>query len=284
MVIWLRLTFKSFEFWSAKASWLCVSWYSPRVLCTCPPLRVVWVRLQRLHSLAEPANVQPSTRLVNVLLAVAFFALAAPAAAAPPIMPLSEVRSGMRCTGLSVVRGTAISSFNVDVIDVVAGDASTDTPKILVRASGPAVDATGIGFGFSGSPILCPDSAGVRRTAGAISETRQRVREQDRLRLADRADARRARGRPARSAPAARPRAAAVLGAERDRPVSAGAPAADPRRAPARCHRAHRRRPVRWAPSRASRWPREGRCRPRWPEATSAWERSGPSPTATPTK
>jgi len=102
---------------------------------------------------------------------VAFFALAAPAAAAPPIMPLSEVRSGMRCTGLSVVRGTAISSFNVDVIDVVAGDASSDTPKILVRASGPAVDATGIGFGFSGSPILCPDASGVRRTAGAISET-----------------------------------------------------------------------------------------------------------------
>ena len=77
----------------------------------------------------------------------------------------------MRCTGLSVVRGTAISSFNVDVIDVVAGDASSDSPKILVRASGPAVDSTGIGFGFSGSPILCPDSSGVRRTAGAISET-----------------------------------------------------------------------------------------------------------------
>lgn len=115
---------------------------------------------------------QPSTRILKLPFALALFlALAAPAAAAPPIMPLSQVRPGMRCTGLSVVKGTAISSFNVDVIDVVAGDASTDSPKILVRASGPAVDATGLGFGFSGSPILCPDSAGVRRTAGAISET-----------------------------------------------------------------------------------------------------------------
>lgn len=86
-------------------------------------------------------------------------------------MRLSEVRPGMHCTGLSVIRGTAVSSFDVDVIDVVAGDASSDSPKLLVRASGPAVDATGIGFGFSGSPILCPDSNGVRRTAGAISET-----------------------------------------------------------------------------------------------------------------
>ncbi len=86
-------------------------------------------------------------------------------------MPLSEVRSGMRCTGLSVVRGTAISSFDVEVVDVVAGDAASDSPKILVRASGPAVDATGIGFGFSGSPILCPGRDGVRRTIGAISET-----------------------------------------------------------------------------------------------------------------
>ena len=86
-------------------------------------------------------------------------------------MRLSDVRSGMRCTGLSVVRGTAISSFDVEVIDVVSGDASSAAPRILVRTSGPAVDATGIGFGFSGSPILCRDGSGVRRTAGAISAT-----------------------------------------------------------------------------------------------------------------
>jgi hypothetical protein len=95
---------------------------------------------------------------------------AAPAAAGDPIMPLGEVRAGMRCTGYSVVRGTDIASFQVDVIDVVAGEAGTDEPRILVRASGPAVDETGIGPGFSGSPIYCPDAAGVQRNIGAISE------------------------------------------------------------------------------------------------------------------
>ena len=78
-------------------------------------------------------------------------------------MPLSEVRSGMACTGLSVIRGTDITSFDVEVLDVIADDAVG--PRILVRVSGPAVDLTGVGPGFSGSPILCGG-----RNAGAISE------------------------------------------------------------------------------------------------------------------
>ena len=96
-----------------------------------------------------------------------FLCVPAPVAAhaADPIVPLEEVRSGMRCTGLTVVRGTEISSFDVEVIDVIADDAATGGPRILIRVSGPAVDATGIGPGFSGSPILCDG-----RNAGAISE------------------------------------------------------------------------------------------------------------------
>jgi hypothetical protein len=42
-----------------------------------------------------------------------------------------------------VVRGTDISSFDVEVIDVVSGDPSESGARILVRVSGPAVDATG---------------------------------------------------------------------------------------------------------------------------------------------
>jgi hypothetical protein len=96
---------------------------------------------------------------------------AAPALAGDPIMPLSQVRAGMHCTGYSVVRGTAISAFAVDVVDVVDAEPGTDSARILVEASGPAVDATGIGPGFSGSPIYCPDGAGVQRNIGAISES-----------------------------------------------------------------------------------------------------------------
>ena len=84
---------------------------------------------------------------------------------AAPVLPLAEVRAGMSCTGLSVIRGTAISSFDVEVLDVIAAEAGLSGPRILVRVSGPAVDASGIGPGLSGSPVIC---AG--RNAGAISE------------------------------------------------------------------------------------------------------------------
>jgi hypothetical protein len=96
---------------------------------------------------------------------------AAPALAGDPIMPLAQVQAGMHCTGYSVVRGTTITSFDVDVVDVIDSDPGSDGARIIVTASGPAVDATGIGPGFSGSPIYCPDGNGVRRNIGAISES-----------------------------------------------------------------------------------------------------------------
>ena len=80
-------------------------------------------------------------------------------------MPLGDVKPGMRCTGLSVVRGTEISSFDVEIVDVIAAETGLSGPRILVRVSGPAIDATGIGPGFSGSPVICDG-----RNAGAISE------------------------------------------------------------------------------------------------------------------
>src|SRR5256714_12163905 len=83
-------------------------------------------------------------------------------------MPLSDVHAGMHCTALSVIQGTTISSFNADVIDVVDG-IGLDGPAILIRVSGPAVDATGLGPGFSGTPIYCDDSHGVSRNIGAIA-------------------------------------------------------------------------------------------------------------------
>src|SRR3954464_15997234 len=105
--------------------------------------------------------------LAGLALPVAF---AAPAQARDPIMPLSSVRAGMSCKGLSVVRGTTISQFDVKVIDVVVGDAGEPGPRILVRVSGPTVDSSGVAEGFSGSPVYCPDSHGVQRNAGAIAE------------------------------------------------------------------------------------------------------------------
>ena len=58
------------------------------------------------------------------------------------------------------------------IVDVVSGDASAnDGARILVDLSGPVVDETGVGPGFSGSPIYCPDGTGAARNIGAISES-----------------------------------------------------------------------------------------------------------------
>src|ERR1700733_6635708 len=85
-----------------------------------------------------------------------------------PIMPLSQVQPGMNCIGETVVQGTTITSFNVDVIDIV--ESPGEGPRILVQVSGPAVETTGVAEGFSGSPVYCPDSLGTMENAGAISE------------------------------------------------------------------------------------------------------------------
>jgi len=108
----------------------------------------------------------------RLLLAAVAATLAVPASAdaADPVLPLSEVQPGMRCTGLTVVRGLDITSFDVEVIDVVDRARGTSA-RIIVRVSGPAVDATGLGPGFSGSPIVCTGADGVARNIGAISET-----------------------------------------------------------------------------------------------------------------
>jgi hypothetical protein len=100
----------------------------------------------------------------------AFLVPVAPAFAGDPTMPLWQVQAGMQCTGRSVIQGTAISTFDVTVLDVAAGEAA-GIGNILIQVSGPAVDATGIGPGFSGSPIYCPDAAGVQRVIGAISQS-----------------------------------------------------------------------------------------------------------------
>jgi len=98
-------------------------------------------------------------------------ALTTPSAwARDPITPLSDIHRGLDCTALTVIHGTDISSFDVQVLDVVA-DTDGTGPRILVHVSGPAVDGTGLAEGFSGSPVYCPDANGAIGNAGAISAT-----------------------------------------------------------------------------------------------------------------
>ena len=112
-------------------------------------------------------------RMLRTPAALALIALAAaPAAhaAGPPTMPFGDVRAGMSCTVASVIHGTAVTTFSAHVDDVIAGSDAASA-RILVTVSGPAVDDTGVGPGFSGSPISCPGADGTPRIIGAITET-----------------------------------------------------------------------------------------------------------------
>ncbi|MGH2405562.1 MAG: SpoIVB peptidase S55 domain-containing protein [bacterium] len=83
---------------------------------------------------------------------VAFGAL--PAAATSPLMPVAEVRPKMRGVARTVVRGTAVESFDIEILSVIPG-AGAAGDLILVRASGPLIQKTGgIGSGMSGSPVF----------------------------------------------------------------------------------------------------------------------------------
>ena len=81
-------------------------------------------------------------------------ALAAPLAAQTPdaIMPLSQVKPGMKGIGRTVWSGTKIETFDVTVISVM----KNFEPKrdiILTRLSGPAIERYGVVAGMSGSPV-----------------------------------------------------------------------------------------------------------------------------------
>lgn len=84
--------------------------------------------------------------------------------AAPDFMPVSEVKTGMQGIAKTVVAGTKIEEFGVEVLGVMknkgpAGD------LILVRTYGDVIDRTGgIAQGMSGSPVYIDG-----RLVGAIA-------------------------------------------------------------------------------------------------------------------
>lgn len=80
-------------------------------------------------------------------------------------LPVSSLRIGMTGVGKTVIVGTEVQDFNVEIIGILERGGFNGGPMILVRGSGPVLDATG-GFagGYSGSPVYI-DS----KMIGAIS-------------------------------------------------------------------------------------------------------------------
>ncbi len=91
-----------------------------------------------------------------------------PLAAAPAVLPASQIAVGMTGTGRTVILGTSVAEFQVRVLGVLR-NAGPAGDLILFRASGPAIQGVGgLASGMSGSPIYVGG-----RLAGAFSYTFQ---------------------------------------------------------------------------------------------------------------
>jgi len=70
-----------------------------------------------------------------------------------PVMPVEDIRPGMKGRALTVVKGRDIVSFPVTVVSVLPTDESPGN-LILIKVSGPLIEKTGgIAAGMSGSPV-----------------------------------------------------------------------------------------------------------------------------------
>lgn len=88
--------------------------------------------------------------LAALLLLAAQFSLVQ---ASPAMMTIQEIKPGMHGIAKTVVAGTKIEEFNVEVINVMPGKGGSGD-LILVRTSGDLIDRTGgIVQGMSGSPV-----------------------------------------------------------------------------------------------------------------------------------
>lgn len=88
-----------------------------------------------------------------MLVALASLLLAAPALGAQPLMAPSELRRGMSGFGLTTFQGTAIDTFQVEVLGVLKGALGPRMDMILARLSGGPLEHTGLIRGMSGSPV-----------------------------------------------------------------------------------------------------------------------------------
>jgi hypothetical protein len=76
------------------------------------------------------------------------------AAAAISFFPLSQLKAGMKGIGKTVIRGTAVETFNVEILDIIPDGGFDGGPMVLAKFSGPVIEASGgIAEGYSGSPV-----------------------------------------------------------------------------------------------------------------------------------
>ncbi len=96
-------------------------------------------------------------KLLRLLLVAILILAATTVRASDDIMPVDQVEDGMEGTGRTVVRGTEIEEFDVEILSIVE-DPGLNHNLILIETSGDLMDGTGgISEGMSGSPIYVDD-------------------------------------------------------------------------------------------------------------------------------
>jgi hypothetical protein len=100
------------------------------------------------------ATIRPRLRLPLLALLVCLAALT-PAPGGPksdPVWNVDDVRPGMKGTGRTVMHGTKVEPFDVEVLGVLK-NTSPGRDLVLCRLSGLDLDKTGVIAGMSGSPV-----------------------------------------------------------------------------------------------------------------------------------
>ncbi|ABF42563.1 hypothetical protein Acid345_3562 [Candidatus Koribacter versatilis Ellin345] len=94
-----------------------------------------------------------AVRFVASLLLAASSAFAQNPAPNVPIMPLSEIKTGMKGVAYTVFEGTKPEPMDVQVLGVLRNMTGPKSDVILVRLQGKKPEYTGVVAGMSGSPV-----------------------------------------------------------------------------------------------------------------------------------
>jgi hypothetical protein len=98
-----------------------------------------------------------SRHLLFAWIALILGSIAAPALRAatdqPPILPLAEVKPGMRGVAYTIFAGDKIEPFDVEVVGILPNLMGPKQSIILVQLHGDKAEHTGVVAGMSGSPV-----------------------------------------------------------------------------------------------------------------------------------
>ncbi len=96
-------------------------------------------------------------KLINLLVVASLVLVSNFVIASDEILPTDQLESGMEGIGKTVIRGTEIEEFDVEVLSIV-DEPGLNHDLILIETSGEVIEETGgISSGMSGSPIYIDD-------------------------------------------------------------------------------------------------------------------------------